>query len=239
MTQGIILAAGLGRRMRGATGGLPKSLMSVKGTPLIERNIERMLEADFERVVVVTGYRADAFAYLPEKFGGIVELAYNPLFETSNTVSSLYTVKDMLDRDSYITTADLFLAGNPYLKYCDDKCFYLLRPEHQYMKPDWIAELDDNGRFLSVDTRGLSGYSYTGISHWTADGSRYIRGLLNAVDLGDSVQAKQYWDELLLTRFGEFDLRSMILRSDDEIYEFDDLGDIEAFEAEEGLKVDY
>lgn len=239
MLQGIILAAGLGRRMRGATGGMPKSLMRVKGTPLIERNIGYMIEAGFQRVIVVTGYRADDFAYLPEKFEGTVELAYNPLFETTNTISSLYTVKDKLDCESYITTADIFLSSNPYLKYCDDKCFYLLRPERHYAKPDWIAKLDCNGRFLDVDTRGLNGNSYTGISHWTADGARYIQGLLNAVDMTDSMQAKRYWDELLLDRFEVFNLSSMILGSDDEIYEFDDLGDIQAFEAEEGLRVDY
>ena len=78
MTQGIILAAGMGRRMKGATGGLPKSLMSVNGVPLIERNIGRMLEAGFERVVVVTGYHADAFAYLADKFAGSVSLVGNP-----------------------------------------------------------------------------------------------------------------------------------------------------------------
>lgn len=239
MTQGIILAAGLGRRMEGATGGLPKSLMSVKGIPLIERNISYMLEAGFERVVVVTGYRADAFAYLPEKLGDAVELVFNSFFETSNTISSLHAARDMLDRESYITTADIFLAGNPYLKYRDNRCFYLLRPKRDYLKPDWIAELDGEGRFLSVDKRGLSGHSYTGISHWTADGCAYLRDKLAAVDLSDPEQAKQYWDEIMLPDLAEFDLRSLILESDDEIYEFDDLGDIEVFEAEEGLRVEY
>ena len=239
MTQGIILAAGMGRRMKGATGGLPKSLMSVRGVPLIERNIGCMLDAGFERVVVVTGYRADAFAYLPKKFGGTVALAYNPLFGTSNTISSLHSVRGMLDRESYITTADIFLASNPYLKYRGDGCFYVLRGERAYEKAEWIAELDGEGRFLSVDKDGHFGHAYTGISHWSADGCAYLRGKLDSVDLGDPKQAGRYWDEIALPDLAEFDLRSMILESEDEIYEFDDMGDIEAFEAEEGLDIEF
>lgn len=45
MTQGIILAAGLGSRLREATETMPKSLICVDGRPVLERNIERMMEA--------------------------------------------------------------------------------------------------------------------------------------------------------------------------------------------------
>ncbi len=239
MTQGIILAAGLGRRMKGATGGLPKSLMRVGGKSLIERNIGYMVEAGFDRVVVVTGYKAEEFAFLSEAFKGVVELVYNPRFDVSNTVSSLHAARGYLDCETYITTADIYLASNPYLKYRDGKCFYLLRGERGYEKPDWIAELDGDGRFLSVDLRGTYGHAYTGISHWTDEGCAYLRGKLEAVDLADEAQANQYWDELVLPDLAEFNLRSMILESQDEVYEFDDMGDIEAFEAEQGMGVSW
>ena len=237
MAQGIILAAGMGRRMKGATGGTPKSLMRVGGKSLIERNIGLMLAAGLQRAVVVTGYRSEDFDFLADEFPGRVVLVRNPMFETSNTVSSLFAVRDMLDRESFITTADIYLAGNPFVKYREDKDFYLLRNIRAYEKPDWIAELDEEGRFLDVDLQGHRGHAYTGISHWTNSGAAYLRDKLAGVDLIDPTQAGMYWDEIVLPDLATFDLRSMILESEDEVYEFDDMGDIELFEIEQGLDV--
>ncbi len=48
----MILAAGRGERMRPLTDRLPKPLLSVRGQPLIERHVERLAGAGFERLVI-------------------------------------------------------------------------------------------------------------------------------------------------------------------------------------------
>ncbi len=52
----VLLAAGEGARM----GGLPKCLIRIDGEPLIQRSLQAMREAGASRIVVVTGYYADA-----------------------------------------------------------------------------------------------------------------------------------------------------------------------------------
>lgn len=56
----IVLAAGLGTRMRGYDGNLPKPLVRVGGKPLIDYALDRLAEAAVARAVVNVHYRADA-----------------------------------------------------------------------------------------------------------------------------------------------------------------------------------
>jgi MurNAc alpha-1-phosphate uridylyltransferase len=54
----MVLAAGLGKRLRPLTNGLPKPLVEVAGQPLIGHAIDRLALAGVERVVVNLHYKA-------------------------------------------------------------------------------------------------------------------------------------------------------------------------------------
>ena len=55
----MVLAAGLGERMRPLTDKKPKPLVEVAGKPLIEHVLEKLAEADVEKAVVNVHYFAD------------------------------------------------------------------------------------------------------------------------------------------------------------------------------------
>jgi MurNAc alpha-1-phosphate uridylyltransferase len=56
----MVLAAGLGKRMRPHSERLPKPLVQVAGKPLIDYALDRLAEAGIERAVVNVHYRAEA-----------------------------------------------------------------------------------------------------------------------------------------------------------------------------------
>jgi len=55
-----ILCGGLGTRLRGAIGALPKVLAPVAGRPFLDILLDRLARQGFRRVVLLLGYRADA-----------------------------------------------------------------------------------------------------------------------------------------------------------------------------------
>ena len=81
--QAIIMAAGKGSRLGELTGGNPKSFVELHGKKLIEYNLDILRELGVEEIIVVTGYKRNAFAELTKNMPD-VRLVYNPFFEMVN-----------------------------------------------------------------------------------------------------------------------------------------------------------
>lgn len=61
MRHALILAAGLGERMRPLTTHTPKPLLEVRGKPLIVHHIEKLVAADVRYIVINTSHLAEQF----------------------------------------------------------------------------------------------------------------------------------------------------------------------------------
>jgi N-acetyl-alpha-D-muramate 1-phosphate uridylyltransferase len=67
----MVMAAGLGKRMRPLTDARPKPLVEVAGKPLIDYSLDAMAEAGISRAVVNVHYLADMLeAHLAARHGG-------------------------------------------------------------------------------------------------------------------------------------------------------------------------
>ena len=107
---GVILAAGMAKRLRPLTDTKPKCLLEVGGKTLLERTVRAMQQAGISEFVVVTGYRADQ---IREALTSIVSLQnitflHNADYEHNNNIYSLWMAgevvrgKDFLLMDSDI-----------------------------------------------------------------------------------------------------------------------------------------
>ena len=89
----ILLAAGMGTRLRPLTYTTPKSLIVVDGQPLLERQIEHLRAIGIDDIFVVTGYLSENFSYLEERG---VNLIHNSKYDKYNNIYTMYLVKDLL-----------------------------------------------------------------------------------------------------------------------------------------------
>ena len=88
----LILAAGNGSRLRTVAGTLPKPLVHLNGTPLLEHVLMGARDAGIERFVIVVGYRGDAIKLWAStrNFEDIhIDFVENPDYNKANGVSVL------------------------------------------------------------------------------------------------------------------------------------------------------
>lgn len=57
--QAVILAAGMGKRLKDLTENITKCMVQVNGVALIERMLKQLDQQKLDRIVIVTGYKKD------------------------------------------------------------------------------------------------------------------------------------------------------------------------------------
>lgn len=91
MTQGIILAAGRGSRMRAQTEDKPKCRVSIAGQTLLDWQLAALRAAGLANVLVVRGY-------LAERLQGDFDTVDNPRWSQSNMVVTLTCAAERLSQ---------------------------------------------------------------------------------------------------------------------------------------------
>lgn len=84
----IILAAGMGTRLRGTVDDRPKGLLTIDGEAIVARSIALLREAGIATITIVAGYRAELYqafaAAQPD-----VRIVLNDAFESTGSMASL------------------------------------------------------------------------------------------------------------------------------------------------------
>ncbi len=107
---GVILAAGIALRLRPLTDGLPKCLLPVGGTPLLQRSLDALSHAGVHRCVIVTGYLHEKIEQFVAMYHPPVEIEFihNPAFtETNNNYSLWLTRPAVSGEDIVLLDADI------------------------------------------------------------------------------------------------------------------------------------
>ncbi|HBE84838.1 MAG TPA: aminotransferase, partial [Lachnoclostridium sp.] len=102
--QAIILAAGMGRRLKKLTENQPKCMVTVNGIPMIERMLKQLDHCHLNRIIIVTGHKGEELQSFVSSLPLSTPVTYidNPVYKTTNNIYSLYLAKDQLLKDDTI-----------------------------------------------------------------------------------------------------------------------------------------
>ncbi|PDT35846.1 MULTISPECIES: phosphocholine cytidylyltransferase family protein [Sinorhizobium] len=109
--QAVILAAGLGSRLRPLTDLRPKPLVEVNGTPILHNALRNLEAVGVEEVTIVVGYRKDAIQHSCGNHFGKLEINYveSSVFDRTGSGYSLWLARHvLLTGDVYLLEADVF-----------------------------------------------------------------------------------------------------------------------------------
>jgi choline kinase len=103
----IILAAGMGVRLKDRGKLTPKGCLCLGEKSIAEESVLRLLGSGIQRIVIVTGHFAEQFIPLKTRYSQTVQLVHNPHFADSGSMYSLYCARHCVDESFLLLESDL------------------------------------------------------------------------------------------------------------------------------------
>ena len=107
ITQAVILAAGMGVRLKELNRGIPKGFISLADdVPIIEHSIEALLACGISDIIIVTGFMDEYYENLRSKYPQI-KTVRNEKFSETGTMYSLWCARKLINTDFILLESDL------------------------------------------------------------------------------------------------------------------------------------
>ncbi len=150
-TTAVILAGGLGTRLRAAVSDRPKVLAEVNGRPFLAYLLDRLAAAGIARAVLCTGYKADR---VRAAFGDVhkgIELIYSEEASPLGTAGALRPAVPFMESESV-----LIMNGDSYCT-ADLEAFRAYHEAKRAVATLLLAKVSDAARYgrVQIDDDGI------------------------------------------------------------------------------------
>ncbi len=188
----MILAAGVGERMRPLTDYIPKPLLCVAGTPLLEHHIRRLAAAGLRELVINVSYLAEQIvAHCDDGRAWGVSIVYSHEEAPLETAGGIIQALPLLGSAPFLVVNGDIWSDYPFeqlLAYAmrPDESAHLVMVENPPQHPVGDFALDEDHRIRALSA-GATGWTYSGIGLYAAEffaaippGKMPLRPLLDA-----------------------------------------------------------
>lgn len=182
---GVILAAGMAKRLRPLTDTKPKCLLEVGNRTLLQRTVDAMCQVGIKEFVVVTGYRADQIIdFLSVHFPQYVfHFLHNADYAHNNNIYSLWMSGQIVrGKEFLLMDSDILCDPAAVVRIGSEEGAALAVNRHELGEEEMKVVVDSDGCITEIsktcrpeDAMGES----VGIEHVTAS---YSEALFRELD---------------------------------------------------------
>ena len=91
ITTAVILAAGLGSRLKEHTVEMPKGFLEINGESLVAASVRKLIDAGIQKIILGTGYLSEVYDTFASQYPGRITCVKNERFAESGSMSTLYS----------------------------------------------------------------------------------------------------------------------------------------------------
>lgn len=215
----VVLAAGIGTRLRPITDHKPKCLVGVAGAPILEHQLRALLAVrEVDEVTVVAGYRAEMVAaHLRGLNDPRVRLLENQEFGTTNNMYSLYLAREALAGETILVNGDVVFDPSIVRDLVGAEARNLIAADRgAYLEESMKIRVDSNGRVVDI-SKQIAGDAAYGSSidlyRFTEAGSRLLAQ--RVCDFVEGRGRRREWTEVAIQELlasGELDAQPFDIR---------------------------
>ena len=238
----IILAAGMGKRLKGLTNDKTKCMITINEVTLIERMLNQLDNLMLDKIIIVVGYKAEKLKkfIFTLNINTKIEFVLNDVYDKTNNIYSLFLAKDYLkDSDCLILESDLIFDNGILEEIIDDENPNLAVVAHYVNWMDGtVVTIDENDNivnFLSKNQFSFENidkyYKTVNIYKFSKEFSKnfyipFLGAYIKALGLNE------YYEQVLkvISNFNESNLKVKKL-VDEKWYEIDDIQDLNIAES--------
>ena len=131
---GVILAAGMAKRLRPLTDTKPKCLLEVGGKTLLQRTVDAMASAGINEFLVVTGYRGGMIrdfltSHYPQTS---IQFLDNVDYEHNNNIFSLWmAMQELHGQEVLLMDSDILCDPEAVRRVARQECSALAMQQHE------------------------------------------------------------------------------------------------------------
>ncbi len=240
--QAVILAAGMGRRLKEHTREKTKCMVNVGGQTIIERGLRILDTEGLSRIIVVTGYKSEGLMAHVDSLGLSTPVVYvhNSEYENTSNLYSLSLAEEYLKEDDTIVIESDIVYERAVVERMldsDEECLTFVSKPKPWMDGS-IVTLDKDG-YIN-DFIGADNFAFQNMDSYYKTVSMYklSKEYLNKVYLPLLVAYVKAWGNkthyesaLKVVAFKEQRVLKALVLENEKWYEINDIQDIDIAES--------
>ena len=240
--QAIILAAGMGKRLKELTSNATKCMVEVNGEMMIHKTLMHLEKLNLNKIVLVVGYEGQQLMDYVNSLGlkTPVEYVVNDVYDKTNNIYSLYLAKEyLLQDDTLLLESDLVYEEAVIRKFVDTPypSLVLVDKFESWMDGTCIT-VDEDDNITSFVSKREFDFTKTDEYYKTVNlykfsknfSEKYYVPFLEAYC--NAMGLNEYYEQVLkvITFLGDLEIKAVKLNGE-KWYEIDDVQDLDIAES--------